>query len=202
VTEGRLLLVRHGETEWSRLGRHTGRTDLALTPRGELQASSLEPLLVREATALVLVSPLERARRTADLAGLARSGSYDIDDDLVEWDYGEYEGLTTAEIRERAPGWTIWTQPCPGGETSAHVSQRCDRVVTRVLEALGRGDVVVVAHGHLLRSLASRWLGLPVSGGAGLELGTAALCVLGEQYDARTIVRWNIPNPAEEEDAR
>jgi probable phosphoglycerate mutase len=193
---GLVVTVRHGETEWSRAGRHTGRTDLPVDAAGERQASALvpllAPLLARPGGAAVLSSPLARARRTAELAGLV---PYEVDDDLAEWDYGDYEGLTTPEIRERVPGWTVFTEPCPGGETADDVAARCDRVLARVT-AMTVGVVVLVAHGHLLRSLAARWLHRPVSDGAGLELGTAAVCVLGEEHGGRTLRRWNLANPA------
>jgi probable phosphoglycerate mutase len=190
-----VVTVRHGETAWSRAGRHTGRTDVPVDADGERQAAALRPwlapLLVRPGGAAVLSSPLQRARRTAELAGLV---PYTVDDDLREWDYGAYEGLTTQDIRAAAPGWTVFSAPCPGGETADDVAARCDRVLARVA-ASETTVVVLVAHGHLLRSLAARWLGRPVADGALLELGTAAVCVLGEEHGGRTLRRWNLANP-------
>src|SRR5262245_47312691 len=154
-----IYLVRHGETEWSRAGRHTGRTDLPLTERGEDQARALAKVIKGRQFALTLVSPAQRARRTAELAG---AGSYDVDPDLWEWDYGGYEGITTPQIRESRPGWYLWRDGIvPGdadhpGETVGHVGDRADRVIARIRSV--EGDVLVVAHGHLLRVLASRWL--------------------------------------------
>jgi probable phosphoglycerate mutase len=194
-----VVTVRHGETGWSRLGRHTGRTDLPIDAEGERQAAALRPwvdgLLARPDGVAVLSSPLQRARRTAELAGLV---PYEVDDDLAEWDYGAYEGLTTEQIREQVPGWTVFSAPCPGGEDAAQVAARCDRVLERVA-AMTVGVAVVVAHGHLLRSLAVRWLRRPIADGAMLELGTAAVCVLGEEHGGRTLRRWNLANPTSQE---
>jgi len=196
-----LLLVRHGSTAWSRAGRHTGRTDVQLDSEGQLQALALAGVLaplraraVDDGGWAVRVSPLVRAVRTAELAGLA---PFELDADLAEWDYGDYEGLTTAQIRERVAGWSVFTDPCPGGETAQQVAERCDRALARVQERAA-GLSVLVAHGHLLRSLAARWLGRPVSDGAVLPLGTAATCVLGHENGARTLRRWNVANPTEE----
>lgn len=164
---GELLLVRHGETEWTLSRRHTGLTDLPLTANGEEEARTLAPLLARRAIALALTSPLRRARRTAELAGL---GNAQVEPNLHEWDYGGYEGLTTAEIRGRQPEWVLWTDGVAAGpdghrgETPRQVGTRADRVLARIAPALGdsaRGDVVLVAHGHFLRVLAARRLGLP-----------------------------------------
>jgi probable phosphoglycerate mutase len=194
-----VVTVRHGETEWSRAGRHTGRTDLPVDRQGERQAAALRPvlapLLERPGGAVVLSSPLQRATRTAELAGLV---PYTVDDDLHEWDYGAYEGLTTQQIRETAPGWTVFSAPCPGGETADDVAARCDRVLGRIATA-DAAVVVLVAHGHLLRSLAARWLGRPVADGALLELGAGAVCVLGEEHGGRTLRRWNLANPSSQE---
>lgn len=192
VSTLRLLLVRHGQTEWSRTGRHTGRTDLPLEPEGEAAARSLAPRLAAEAPfALVLSSPLARARRTAELAGLEPA----LDPDLQEWDYGEYEGRATSEIREERPGWDIWADGVRGGETVDEVGARADRAIQRALErALAAGPdatAVLVAHGHLLRILGARWLGLPASAGGRLALSTAALCVLGFERERRVVWRWN-----------
>ncbi len=181
-------LVRHGETQWSRVGKHTGSTDLDLTERGVAAARALRPALAHARFDLVLTSPMLRARRTAELAG---HGEAVVDADLVEWDYGDYEGLTTPEIRESVPGWTVWTHPSPGGESAEDVAQRLDRVVER-LRAAG-GSVLVVAHGHSLRALTARWLGLPVDHGRIFDLDTATYSVLGEYRGAPVVQRWNVP---------
>lgn len=192
MTDNELLICRHGETEWSRAGRHTGTTDVPLTPAGEAKARALRPLLAARPRppAHVLVSPRLRARETARLAGLADPT---ITDDLVEWDYGEYEGLTTSDIRRDRPKWTIWNGDPPGGETAESVELRADRLLRRINELLADGDVLTVGHGHFSRVLAARYLGLPVSGGALLRLDPATLCVLGTEHESPTIVRWNIP---------
>lgn len=190
---GRLFLVRHGETEWSRDRRHTGRTDIALTEVGERQARELTDALRGLRPALVLSSPRVRATRTAELAGLT---NVVVDDDLGEWDYGEYEGLTTAEIRRDRPGWTIWTGDPPGGETAEQVAERADRVLARVGSALSGGDVVIVGHGHFSRVLAARWIELPATAGQRLALDTATLCILGYEHDHRVLLRWNVPPAA------
>jgi len=198
MSERLVVLVRHGATTWSDAGRHTGRTDLPLTAQGEARARALlpwlAPLLARSGGAAVLASPRARARRTAELAGLQ---PYVVDDDLAEWDYGAYEGLTTEQIRAQVPGWTVFSHPCPGGETAAQVSARCDRVLSRVA-GLPQQLVVLVSHGHLLRCLGARWLGRPVADGAALQLSTAAVCVLGHEHGTATLRRWNVANPAEE----
>lgn len=188
-----LWIVRHGETEWSASGQHTGVTDLPLTPAGEEQARALRPMLADLHPVLVLCSPRSRARETARLAGLEVD---DLDDDLCEWNYGTYEGLTTAQIRETDPGWTIFSHPTPGGETFDEVQARADRVLARAEARLGEGPVVLVGHGHFSRVLGARWVGLPVSAGASLLLGTAAPSVLGAEHGVRAIVNWNLPNPA------
>jgi probable phosphoglycerate mutase len=186
-----LWLLRHGATEWAQNGRHTGRTDLPLLPEGETEARALAPVLARQRFAAVLVSPLQRARRTAELAGLGADAR--ICPDLQEWDYGRYEGITTAEIREQVPGWTVWSHGCPDGESSPQVEARCQRVIA-LAESLGNGGAVaLVAHGHILRSLAGTWLGLGPGGGALLNLNTATLSVLGHERERRTVVRWNAP---------
>jgi probable phosphoglycerate mutase len=189
-----LWLVRHGETEWSRDGRHTSRTDVPLTPHGEEQARALGPLLARARPALVLTSPRQRAKRTAELAGLLPST---VDEDLAEWDYGGYEGLTTPEIRQGRPDWTIWSGDPPGGETAAQVGARADRVLRRVGAAVPRGEVVVVAHGHFCRVLAARWLGLEPTGGRLFALDAAAPCLLGTEHGTPVVRRWCLPNPAD-----
>jgi len=186
-----LWLLRHGATEWAQNGRHTGRTDLPLLPEGETEARALAPVLARQRFAAVLVSPLQRARRTAELAGLGTDAR--ICPDLQEWDYGRYEGITTAEIRAQVPGWTVWSHGCPDGESSPQVEARCQRVIA-LAESLGNGGAVaLVAHGHILRSLAGTWLGLGPGGGALLNLNTATLSVLGHERERRTVVRWNAP---------
>ncbi|MCW2496607.1 histidine phosphatase family protein [Jatrophihabitans sp.] len=188
-----LWLIRHGQTEWSRTGRHTGATDIPLTPFGEREAAALAPLVAGLSPALVLCSPRARALRTAELAGLAVD---EISPDLVEWDYGDYEGLTSRQIHETDPGWTIFGRPTPGGETAAEVAARADRVLSRAAVALRRGPVILVAHGHISRVLGARWIGLPVSGGANLLLDEAAPCILSAQYGEPAIAGWNRPNPA------
>ena len=183
----RIWLYRHGATEWSRNGRHTGVTDLPLLPEGEAVARSMAPAIADRRFALVLASPLARARRTAELLGLG--DHLEIDPDLHEWNYGDYEGITTATIRETVPGWTVWSHPCPNGETGDEVAARCRRVIERALAA--DGDVALVAHGHLLRVLAATWLGLPPADGRLLRLDTGTECVLGFEHEYRTVVRWN-----------
>ena len=180
-----LYLLRHGQTEWSRSGRHTGRTDLPLTPEGAADARSLSGALQGFAFGLVLSSPLQRARRTAELAGLAP----EVDDDLVEWDYGDYEGITTAEIRETVPGWTVWTHPTPGGESAEQVTARLDRVVARIRSAGTR--VLVFGHGHSLRALTARWIEQPVDEGRFFQLDTATVSTLGYERDFPVVLRWN-----------
>jgi broad specificity phosphatase PhoE len=190
---GRLVLLRHGETEWSRDGRHTGRTDLPLTAHGERDARLLAPRLARFDLAMVLCSPLARARRTAELAGLDPV----TDDDLVEWDYGGYEGRTTTEIRESLgdPGWTVFGDGVvPGdtpGETVEEVAARASRVLTRVAEPLQRGDVALVAHGHLLRILTATYLRQDARFGAHLLLEAGAVCVLDHERDVPAVRAWN-----------
>jgi probable phosphoglycerate mutase len=183
-----LWLVRHGETEWSRSGQHTGRTDVPLTPEGEATATALGPALADNAFAQVRTSPRRRAADTARLAGFADAV---VDDDLAEWDYGEYEGLTTPEIRETVPGWTVWTHPCPGGESAQEVSDRVDRVVARARAV--DGTTLVFGHGHSLPALAARWLGLTVQDGRLFRLETGATSVLGYYRETPVIVHWNTP---------
>ncbi|MCW2860039.1 MAG: Phosphoglycerate mutase [Actinoallomurus sp.] len=187
---GELILVRHGETEWSREGRHTGRTDLPLTPRGEEQARALAPLLADRKIVLALSSPALRARRTAELAGLT---GVETDERLWEWDYGEYEGLSTTRIREDRPGWYLWRDGVIGGETVDQVGKRVDGVLERVRPVLADGDVVLVAHGHVLRILTARWLGLPAADGRLFKLGTGTLSTLGTEHDEPVISTWNVP---------
>ncbi|MCP9971482.1 histidine phosphatase family protein [Actinomadura madurae] len=193
---GELVLVRHGETEWSRERRHTGRTDLPLTERGEEQARSLRAALAGRRFALALASPAERARRTAELAGLRVDGT---DPDLWEWDYGGYEGITSAAIREERPGWFLWDDGVvPGdaghpGETVEQVGGRADEVLARVRAALADGDVALVAHGHLLRVLTARWLGLEPARGRLFALGTGTVSALGTEHGRPVISAWNVP---------
>ncbi|MEA2277648.1 MAG: hypothetical protein QOC78_2608 [Solirubrobacteraceae bacterium] len=180
-------LLRHAETAWSKSGRHTGRTDVPLTEDGRAAARALKERLAGRRFALVLCSPLSRARETAQLAGL--DDGIELRDDLVEWDYGDYEGLTTPEIRERRPDWYLWRDGVPGGESPADVGARCDRIVAEILGV--DGDVAIVAHGHLLRVLAARWVEQePVFGGR-LHLDTGAISVLGFEREVRAILRWN-----------
>ncbi|HEY2706374.1 MAG TPA: histidine phosphatase family protein [Candidatus Dormibacteraeota bacterium] len=183
----RVLLLRHGETEWSRVGRHTGRTDIPLDDQGRRRARELVPVVAGLELTRVLVSPLSRARETAALAGLR--GPLEICDDLVEWDYGEYEGRTAPEIRAERPGWSLWEDGAPGGETLAELGERADRVVAR-LRGL-EGDVAVVAHGHVLRVLAARWVGLEPAAGRLLVLSTAHLGRLGHEHGTPAITLWN-----------
>jgi broad specificity phosphatase PhoE len=186
MTDDEVWLVRHGETEWSRDGRHTSTTDLPLTDEGRRVAESLRARLADETFALVLTSPRRRARDTAVLAGRPDA---EVDDDLVEWDYGDLEGQTSAEIRETYPGWTIWQGPVPGGETADEVSARLDRVVARCRETDGR--VLVFGHGHALRALAARWLELPVVDGRHLRLDTATVSRLGWERETPVVLTWN-----------
>ncbi|MBQ1046029.1 MULTISPECIES: histidine phosphatase family protein [unclassified Micromonospora] len=187
-----ILLIRHGETTWSATHRHTSYTDLELTPDGERQAGALAPLLAGRRFARVLSSPRQRATRTAALAGLTVDA---IEPDLAEWDYGEYEGRTTADIQADRPGWSIWADGGPGGESPEQVGARLDRVLDRVAPLLEQGDVALVGHGHALRVLGARWIGLPPSAGGLLRLDTATLSVLGHEHGRRVIRRWNLPAP-------
>ena len=185
-----LWLVRHGETEWSREHRHTSRTDLPLTEAGARVARELAGRLAGTAFDLVLTSPRQRARRTAELAGFPDAT---VDPDLVEWDYGDYEGVTSAEIRETVPGWTVWTHPMPGGETAEQVTARLDRVVERVRRQQGaaHGRALLFGHGHALRALTARWLGRPVAEGAHFVLDTATVSVLSYERETPAVLRWN-----------
>ena len=184
--DAELWLVRHGETEWSRDGRHTSTTDLDLTDSGVQVACTLKDRLAGEDFDLVLSSPRHRARRTAELAGFA---DVEVDEDLVEWDYGDYEGVTTSEIRETVPGWTVWTHPTPGGETAEEVTDRLDRVVARIRSAGGRA--LVFGHGHSLRALTARWIEQPVDEGRFFKLDTATVSTLGYERDFPVVLRWN-----------
>ena len=182
-----IILVRHGATEWSENGRHTGRTDLPLCATGRAEAEALRPRLAAHEFALVLVSPLTRARETCRLVGLDTSA--EVDDDLREWDYGDFEGMTTVEIRRIRPSWSVFEHGAPSGEDAEQVGARADRVIARVDEV--DGAVALVAHGHLLRVLAARWIGLGPAFGARLYLGTGTLSVLGFQRETRVVQSWN-----------
>jgi broad specificity phosphatase PhoE len=187
---GELLLLRHGETEWSRDGRHTGRTDVPLTPNGEEQAQAVRSLLADHKIVLTLVSPAQRARRTAELAGLT---SAEIDERLWEWDYGAYEGRTTPQIREERPGWYLWTDGVIGGETVEAVCARVRAVLERVEPSLAEGDVALVAHGHVLRVLTACRLGLEPADGRLFRLNTGTVSTLGTEHDKPVITSWNVP---------
>jgi broad specificity phosphatase PhoE len=199
---GELILLRHGETEWSRDGRHTGRTDIPLTPKGSVSAAALAPIVAErvegDRLAAVFASPAQRARRTAELAGLRVTKT---DPDLWEWDYGGYEGITTVEIQRERPGWSLWRDGViPGdadhpGETVEDVGERVDRVLKRAAPLLPDGDVVLVAHGHVLRVLTARWLGLPPAGGRLFRLDTGTVSTLGTEHDDPVILSWNVPSP-------
>jgi probable phosphoglycerate mutase len=182
------LLLRHGETAWSASGQHTGRTDVALTEKGEAQARALQHRLAGRDFALVLCSPMSRAVRTAELAGLS---GFVIDPDLREWDYGDFEGRTTDEIRQEFPGWTVWDGPWPGGETIDQVATRADRVVARVRACPPGSTVALVAHGHLLRVLAARWIGTDPRAGRWLVLLTGTVSELGWEHETAAIEHWN-----------
>jgi broad specificity phosphatase PhoE len=195
LDDARLVLLRHGETTWSTQRRHTGRTDLPLTELGEGQARGAGQLLteLKLRDPLVLTSPRRRAVHTAALAGLTDTT---VDDDLAEWDYGDYEGLTTAQIRETVPGWTIWTGEVPGGETAEQVRARGDRVLTSVEPALSDRDIVLVGHGHFSRALIARWAELDLREGRRFTMSTGAVTVLGYEHDVRTILAHNlVPAP-------
>lgn len=183
-----IVVVRHAETEWSRDGRHTGRTDVPLTERGRAKARELGPALAGREFGLVLTSPLERAAETCRLAGFGERA--EMRDELVEWDYGEYEGRKTVEIRERRPGWTLWRDGVPGGETSDEVASRVDRVIAELRSA--SGDALVFSHGHLLRVLAARWIGLDASAGRLLALDAGSVCLLGYERETAVVRRWNL----------
>jgi broad specificity phosphatase PhoE len=187
VHQQQIWLIRHGETDWSRSGRHTGRSDIPLTPAGERQAGALGRRLAGRSFALVLTSPLGRARETCRLAGYGEVAH--IADDLREWDYGVYEGRTTADIRREEPGWSIWTNPVPGGESIAQVGERARRVIERAITA--GGDVAMFAHAHILRILAATWIEQPPVNGRLFALETAAVSMLGYERESRVIRLWN-----------
>jgi broad specificity phosphatase PhoE len=182
-----VVLVRHAETEWSRDGRHTGRSDIPLTDRGREVARALAGRVGAWRFQLVLVSPSQRARETCALCGMDAEAQ--VRPDLLEWDYGDYEGLTSAQIYAERPDWVLWRDGCPGGESLADVGARADRVLAEVRAV--EGDVAVFSHGHLLRVLCARWIDLPPAGGGRLGLSTGAICVLGSEHRTPVIVRWN-----------
>lgn len=187
--EARVVLLRHGETAWSLSGQHTGTTDVPLTETGRDQAQDARAVVDRLGLVepLVLASPRARAQDTARLAGLGHPETTEL---LVEWDYGDYEGLTTSEIRETVPGWTVWTHRCPGGETAASVQERADVVLTRATGA-GR-DAVLVGHGHFSRALLARWVGMPVTDGIHFSMSPAGVSVLGHEHGRRQIASMNV----------
>ena len=184
-----IWLARHGQTEWSRDHRHTGRTDVPLTPEGEEEARALREPFAAIDLDRVFCSPLGRARETCGLAGL--DDRAELRDALLEWDYGDYEGIRSSEIREERPGWLLWRDGCPGGESVADVGGRADSMIAELLEI--DGTAAVFAHGHLLRILAARWLGMEPAAGQYFGLGTATLSRLGWEHDYRVIQRWNAP---------
>jgi broad specificity phosphatase PhoE len=183
----RVYLVRHGETAWSLSGQHTGITDIPLTENGRKVAKQLAPVLATETFVLVLTSPLQRARKTCELAGLGEHA--EIDRDLMEWNYGEYEGLTPKQIRAKAPRWIIFSDGCPGGESADQVGARVDRVIARVRAV--KGHAALFAHGHILRVFAARWLGLPATAGCHFLLDTATLNILSYYRGIPAVKRWN-----------
>jgi probable phosphoglycerate mutase len=193
---GELILLRHGETEWSLAGKHTGRTDVPLTPRGEAAAAALAPVLARRDIVAAFASPAQRAAKTAALAGLPDAK---LDPDLWEWDYGGYEGLTTPQIQETRPGWNLWRDGViPGdaehpGETVEQVGERTDRVLARVTPLLATGDVALIAHGHVLRVLAARYLCLEPTAGRMFRLDTGTVSTLGTEHAEPVIMSWNVP---------
>ena len=182
-----IWLLRHSTTEWSKNGRHTGRTDIPLLPEGEEIARKMRPVVEAHEFALCLSSPLQRSRRTAELVGLG--DRIEIDPDLSEWDYGDYEGITTNAIRETVPGWTIWNGVCPNGETGEDVAARARRVIDRALAA--DGDVALFSHGHFSRVLAATWLRLGPDKGQYFKLDTGTLCIFGYEHEYRVLKTWN-----------
>ena len=187
--EQRVYLLRHGETEWSRSGKHTSVTDIPLTENGRIAARRLRPDLANQTFALVLTSPLQRARETCELAGLGKVTV--VDPDLMEWNYGEYEGLTTKQIHLTRPGWSLFRDGCPGGETPEQVALRADSIIAKVRQQ--EGNVALFAHGHIFRVLAARWINLPASHGEHFLLDTATLNILGYYYDSPALKIWNAP---------
>jgi broad specificity phosphatase PhoE len=184
-----VFAIRHGETAWSLSGQHTGTTDIPLTENGRRLAERIRPALAGKSFALVLCSPMKRARDTCELAGLGAAAV--TEPDLAEWNYGRYEGLTSKQIHEGRPGWLFFQDGCPGGESPEQVGARVDRVIARARATAG--DVALFAHGHVLRALAARWIGLPASAGQHLLLDTGTLCVLGFYRDVPAVRVWNGP---------
>ncbi len=184
-----VFVIRHGETEWSLNGRHTGTTDIPLTENGRRLAERLQPVLARFAFRAALCSPMQRAKETCALAGFGENAV--TDHDLEEWNYGSYEGLTPAEIHKAEPGWLIFRDGCPGGETPQQVGDRVDRVIARVRAS--DGDTLIFAHGHVLRVFAARWIGLPAGDGQHFLLGTGSLSVLGYYREVPAVRVWNAP---------
>jgi broad specificity phosphatase PhoE len=184
-----IILARHGETEWSRDLKHTGRSDIPLTENGRAEAHELRPALAGRSFVRVISSPLERALETCRLAGLGEK--VELSDDLLEWDYGDYEGITTAEIHQERPDWYLWRDGCPGGETAPEVGARVDRVIAQ-LRSL-EGDAALFSHGHVLRVLTARWLKLGPESGALFKLDTGTLSSLGYERKTPVITRWNSP---------
>jgi broad specificity phosphatase PhoE len=182
-------VLRHGETAWTLSGQHTGKTDISLTDDGRRLAKRMRPVLARKTFALILVSPLQRARETCELTDLSELAV--VEPDLIEWDYGNYEGLTLREIHETAPGWLIFRDGCPGGETPEQVGGRVDCVIARARAV--KGNVALFAHGHVLRVLVARWLGLPVCAGRLFLLDPATLSVLGHYHEVPVVRIWNAP---------
>jgi probable phosphoglycerate mutase len=187
MNRGDVIAIRHGETDWSRTGRHTSVTDLPLTEAGRAAAQRLTPILAQVQFTRVFSSPMQRARRTCEIAGLG--DRMEIETDLAEWNYGEYEGLTQEEIERRAPGWQLFTDGCPGGENPQQVATRIGRLITKLRSI--DGNVAVFAHGHILRVLGARWINQLVSAGANLLLEPTTLCVLGYYRQVPAIARWN-----------
>jgi len=189
IPPGEVFLIRHGETEWSLSGQHTGSTDIPLTDHGEAEARRLAPVLADQDFSLVLCSPLQRARRTCELAGLSEQAS--IDPDLAEWNYGSYEGLTSTAIRVLHPGWLVFRDGCPDGESPGQVGERVDRVIRRVRENGGR--VALFAHGHVFRVFVARWIELSASQGAHFLLDTSTLTILSYYRGIPAVKCWNAP---------
>jgi broad specificity phosphatase PhoE len=187
ANDNELWLIRHGETAWSLSGQHTGATDLPLTDRGQQRAARIREFLQGRPFALVLTSPMVRARRTCEIAGYGAQAI--VDNDLSEWNYGDYEGLTTAQIQQHAPGWTVWKGPLPGGETIDHVAARARRVIGRA--AAADGPTALFAHGHILRILAACWLELAADAGRYFALSTGSVSVLGHEREQRVLLHWN-----------
>jgi probable phosphoglycerate mutase len=187
AVQNHIWLIRHGETPWSLSGQHTGKTEMELTATGKLMAKTIGRELAGRGFDLILTSPRMRARETCRLSGYSEAAA--IDDNLQEWDYGAYEGRTSADIMKAVPNWSLWRDGVPGGETIEAVSARADRVIQRALDCTG--DVVLFAHGHILRVLAARWVGLPPDGGRYFSLDASSISILGSEYKVRVISRWN-----------